>query len=88
MLDYNLEVINFQQKVKDFTNEKNQTVNEFNNLRKKELEQLLKLFNPIISSYMEKNSINVLLDSKNIFMINKSSNLTDDILKLINNEIK
>ena len=37
---------------------------------------------------MEQNSINILLDSKNIFMANDDLNLTEDILKIINNELK
>ena len=37
---------------------------------------------------MKKNSINILLDSKNIFMGSSESNLTEKILKLINTEIK
>ena len=37
---------------------------------------------------MEENSISVLLDSKNIFMGSKKSNLTEDILDRINKEFK
>jgi Skp family chaperone for outer membrane proteins len=37
---------------------------------------------------MEKNSVSVLLDSKNIFMGSKASNLTKDILEKINKELK
>ena len=37
---------------------------------------------------MEENSVSVLLDSKNIFMGAKKLNLTEDILKKINNELK
>ncbi len=37
---------------------------------------------------MEENSISVLLDSKNIFMGSKKSNLTEDILSEINKKFK
>ena len=37
---------------------------------------------------MEENSVSVLLDSKNIFMGSKKSNLTEDILNKINKEFK
>jgi outer membrane protein len=86
--DYNNEIKNFQIKAKDFTKEKNKIVKDFNSFKKSELEKVFKLFNPIISSYMKKNSINILLDSKNIFMGSSESNLTEKILKLINTEIK
>ena len=44
--------------------------------------------NPIINNYMEENSVNLLFDSKNIFMGAKKLNLTEDVLKKINNELK
>ena len=37
---------------------------------------------------MEQNSINILMDAKNVFMANDNVNLTEDVLKIINNEIK
>ena len=37
---------------------------------------------------MEENSVSILLDSKNIFMGSKKSNLTEDILNKINNKFK
>ena len=86
--DFNQEVKNFQSKVNNFKNEKNKIVKEFNNFRKTKLEEIFKSFNPIITNYMKENSYNVLLDTKNIFMVNKSSNLTNEILILINDKIK
>jgi len=86
--EFNNEVKVFQQKVNDYKKEKDQMVKEFNDFRKKELENLLKLFNPIITNYMKQNSINMLLDSKNVFMANADSNLTKNILKIINDKIK
>ena len=86
--EFNKEVVAFQQKVKNFTIEKDQTVKEFNKFRQQELEKILKLFRPIITNYMKENSINILLDSKNIFMGNTNVNLTEDVLKKINIEIK
>ena len=86
--EFNKEVLAFQQKIKDFTSEKDQTIKEFNQFRKQELEKILKLFRPIISSYMKENSINILFDSKNIFMGNNDANFTEDLLKKINIEVK
>ena len=87
-VDFNKEVEAFKKKIQDFTNQKDQTVEEFNNFRKKELEKIFKLFNPIISNYMKQNSVNILIDAKNIFMGNDSVNLTENILKIINDELK
>ena len=85
---FNKEVISFQKKVQEFKAEKNEIVKNFNDFKRKELENIFKKISPIINDYMEENSISVLLDSKNIFMGSKKSNLTKDILDRINKEFK
>ena len=85
---FNNEVISFQKKVQEFKVEKNKIVKNFNNFKRKELENVFKKISPIINDYMEENSISILLDSKNIFMGSKKSNLTEDILDSINKEFK
>ena len=85
---YNKEVIDFKKKFQEFSKEKNKIIKEFNVFKKKEIENIFKKINPIINNYMEENSINLLFDSKNIFMGAKKLNLTEDILKKINNELK
>ena len=85
---FNEEVFSFKQKVQKFTEEKNKVINEFNSFKKEKLENIFKKITPIINDYMEENSVTILLDSKNVFMGNKDSNITEDILKIINNELK
>ena len=85
---YNKEVIDFKKKFQEFSKEKNKIVKEFNVFKKKEIENIFKKINPIINSYMEENSVDLLLDSKNIFMGAKKLDLTEDILKKINKEFK
>ena len=85
---YKKEVIDFKKKFQEFSKEKNKIVKEFNIFKKKEIENIFKKINPIINNYMEENSVDILFDSKNIFMGAKKLNLTEDILKKINNELK
>ena len=85
---YNKEVIDFKNKFQEFSKEKNKIIKEFNVFKKKEIENIFKKINPIINDYMQDNSINLLFDSKNIFMGAKKLNLTEDILKKINKELK
>ena len=85
---FNKEVISFQKKVQEFKAEKNEIVKNFNDFKRKELKNIFKKISPIINDYMEENSIGVLLDSKNIFMGSKKSNLTEDILDRINKKFK
>ena len=73
---YNKEVIDFKNKFQEFSKEKNKIVKEFNIYKKSEIENIFKKINPIINNYMEENSVNLLFDSKNIFMGAKKLNLT------------
>ena len=86
--DYNNEVKTFQKKVNDFNIEKNQIAKDFKKFRTQELEKIFVLFNPIITNYMKKNSVNILIDSKNIFMGSAEANSTENILKIINDQLK
>ena len=85
---YYKEVESFKKKIQEFNDEKNQLVKNFNDFKRKEIENIFKKISPIINNYMEENSVNILLDSKNIFMGSKKSNLTEDILNKINKKFK
>ncbi|WP_435152526.1 OmpH family outer membrane protein [Candidatus Pelagibacter bacterium nBUS_44] len=85
---FNKEVVSFQKKVQELKTEKNKIVKNYNDLKRKEIENVFKKISPIINDYMEENSISILLDSKNIFMGSQKSNLTEDILDRINKKFK
>ena len=73
-----------KKKVKQYNDEKNSLVTEFKNFKKKEIELLMRKINPIIQNYMRENSIEILLDSKNVFIGDINSDLTQIIINEIN----
>ena len=85
---FKLEVISFRKKLQDFTNEKNKIANEFNEYKKKKIQDIFEIITPVINEYMENNSLDILLDKKNIFIGRKKVNLTEELLDEINNKIK
>ncbi len=74
-------------KINEFTKDKNQIVKNFNEFKEKELDNIFNKITPIIKTYMDDNSITVLLDTKNIFMGKIEADLTEEILTLINKEL-
>ena len=78
------EVNSLKNKINEFKIEKNKMVSEFNDFKDKELDSLFKKINPIIQNYMNKNSIEVLLDRKNIFIGSINSDLTKILIDEIN----
>lgn len=82
--EYSKEIELFKGKIKDFNNEKNTLVKKFNNFKKKELDLFFKKINPIIQNYMDENSIEIIIDSKYVFMGKTSSDITLKIIEQIN----
>ena len=58
------------------------------NYKKKELDSILEKISPIINAYMEKKSVKILLDSKNILIGRSNLNLTNEVINEINDKIK
>ncbi len=50
--------------------------------------KILKLINPLLTNYVEKNNITLVVDKKNILVGIKSLDITPDILKILNDETK
>jgi outer membrane protein len=72
---------------------------KYNNDKKKEIDSLKKKrntniinfinsINPIIEKYMTDNSIYILMDKKNIFIAKNDYDITQKLIKLIDNQIK
>ena len=78
------DIANFNQEIEKYRSEKDKVLNEFKLLKETKLDNFLKKINPLIQEYMKNNSIGVLLEKKQIFIGSSSINITDDIIKLIN----
>ena len=82
--EFNKKIKELRVKIKTFRAEKDEMVKYINKLQKQELTILYEKINPIIQNYMEANSIEIILDKKNIIIGKASSNITEDIIKDIN----
>lgn len=79
--DLNILLKNFQVKRKELNNAVIDT-------KKKYTSEILKLLNPLITNYVEKNKILLVIEKKNILVGIKSLDITPNILKIINEETK
>jgi outer membrane protein len=84
---FQLEVKNLKEKVNSYKKEKKTMVTNLNKFKNEEISKVFEQISPIISKYMENNSIKIVFDSKNIFMGASSSDITKTILDEINNQI-
>ena len=86
--DYRNEISQLKLKIKEYNKEKNEMVDKFNNSKNNELQKLFKTINPIIQIYMKENSVDILLNNKNIFMGSKKLDLTQNLIMAIDEKVK
>ena len=86
--EFNKKVVAFRKEVSSFDKKKQDVVNDLNKRKQSELNKLLNKITPLIQEYMAANSIDVIVDKKNIFIAKSERDITKDILKIINKKIK
>ena len=82
--EFKKEVDLLKEKIKKYRIYKDKLVNDFEQNKNKKLNLFFKEVNPIIQKFMDKNSIDILLDRKNIFIGKKNSDITNQIIQELN----
>tara|TARA_Y100000591_G_C21831741_1_gene700039 strand:- start:1046 stop:1549 length:504 start_codon:yes stop_codon:yes gene_type:complete len=78
----------FNKKFSNFNQEKKELSDEFLNKRKTKLDEFFKSLDAILKDYMENNSIEIILNKKDIIIANSKNDITKNILDLANKKIK
>ena len=86
--EINKELELLQIEFQKYRKEKIKEANGLKDKRNKNIMNFLNLINPIIEKYMNDNSIHILIDKKNVFIANKDYDITNNLIELINNQIK
>lgn len=86
--EFNKELKILKNKVKEFSIEKEKMVQNFKKKESDEIGAVLEKINVVIQEYMKQNSIEIVLDKKNIFVGKVSSDITEKILIQVNNKYK
>ena len=81
--EYNKKKNLFEKKINNFNEKKTKLITTFEKTKQNELNSFFDKLNGILKKYMEKNSINVVLDKKNIIMANVEIDISEDILQLV-----
>ncbi len=86
--EFENEVNRLRQNIKKFKIYKNKLVTEIENKKNTDIKEFFVKINPIIQNYMDNNSIDILLEQKNVFMSKSSSNITEKLIEEINKKFK
>ncbi len=82
--EYNKKLTSFQNKVDIYNKKKTKIIKSFEETKNKELSYFFDNLNQIMNKYMKDNSIIIILDKKTIVMANKKSDISEEILKIVN----
>ena len=81
-------ITNFRKEISIFQNNKQKVINEFNQKKIDEFNKFFKKITPLIENYVKEKKIDIVLDRKNIFLASKKKDITQEIIKIIDNNIK
>ena len=85
--EYEKKIIDLREKAKEFRKKRNENINNLNNQRLEATAKIINLIKPILSEYSEKNSISIIIDKKNVIIGKTALDITDDILKIVDEKI-
>ena len=76
-----------KKEIESFNNKNIESKKKISKVKNEELNNFLEKIQPILNNYMEQNSINILIDKKNIFIGQAKLDITDVILDILNKKI-
>lgn len=74
--------------INQYNIDREKAIKEIDTKQKEDLEILIKKITPFLENYMEKNSIGIIFNENSVFFAEKKYNASEDILKLVNDNLK
>ncbi len=74
------------EEIKKFRSDKKLSENKLNKIKIEDTTEILKILNPIITNYVDQNSISIVIPKKNIIVGKKKLDITNEIINLLNLE--
>ena len=86
--DFKIKVDELKSEINNYNQNRNKMIEKFNKLKVENTNNLLKLINPILAKYSTEKKISIILQKKNLIIGKTELDITDEIIKIIDNEIK
>lgn len=86
--EFDTKVFALTQEMNIYNQERKKIFQEFEKNKKKELNNFLGKITPLIENFVKENSINIVLNEKNLFIASKKFDITDQIVQIVNQNIK
>ena len=85
--EFKKEVDILKKEINEFKIFKNQIQKDFEKIKKEKISEFFKKVNPLIQDYLDKNSIDILLNNKYVVMGKNNLDITEKIIVIINDKL-
>ena len=85
--ELNKKLNNLKKKVVIFREDKKRKLSEYNDFKKNELENYFMRISPVVEEFMKLKSIKIIIDRKNIFIADSNYDITNELIKFLNEKI-
>ena len=86
--DYKNKINELKSEINIYNQNRNKKIKKFNKLKVENTNNLLKLISPILAKYSTENEISFILQKKDLIIGKTELDITDEVITIINNEIK
>ena len=86
--DYKNKINELKSEINIYNQNRNEKIKKFNKLKVENTNNLLKLISPILAKYSTENEISIILQKKDLIIGKTELDITDEIIIVIDNEIK
>ena len=86
--DFQKKVNELKSEIKNYNQNRDKMINEFNRLKVDNTNNLLKLINPILLKFSDDKEISIVLQKKDLVIAKTELDITDDIIRIVNAEVK
>ena len=87
-IEFNKKIVALTEEVKKYRSDKKDSIDRIKKIKIEYTKEIIKSLNPIIAKYVDLNSISIVIPKKNIIVGKKNLDITDQIIKLLNDNIK
>ena len=84
--EFNKKLSNLSNEIKKYQSNKKKSMDSLKSLKMENTKKIINFLNPIITNYVDKNSISLVVPKKNIIVGKKNLDITDEIIKLLNDQ--
>ena len=87
-VDFQNQIKKLKSEIKNYNQNRNKMLKDFNKLKVDNTNNLLKLINPILVKFSNDEEISIILQKKDLVVAKTELDITDDVIKIVNSKIK